>query len=410
MTSDTTTPSGRPAVAAVALGFAGAASACLLWRELSLFRGVPLAALGLALATLPALAAAGAALARRMAARRDPASLLGPFFAALAVALPASLLASRAAGALFHPTAVAAPSLPAMAGMALAAFLLPGVCLGFGLQTLRDATAGPRHGWSGSQTRLAGILALAASAGALFDALVALPKLGPVNASLDLALGVCAAGIVCAAGVTDDRRAETWLSLLALGLVLTLPISGPIDARTGQWGRVLDAKADKAAVAPAPGDAARGRMGPVAAGLAAILGAGAAIPWQRKGKAPRPEALAAMAEAAAILVLALGGLARGVVPPEGQSWLAAAFFAGEASGLFLGRRPPWPRAAMTGPALALAAAAAVVWPAVPPPLPAWLAMSLAAGAMGGLFRATSSAAPDPLATAAGFAVLAVFLA
>ncbi len=109
-------------------------------------------------------------------------------------------------------------------------------------------------------------------------------------------------------------------------------------------------------------------------------------------------------------MLALGGLARGVVPPEGQGWLAAAFFAGEASGLFLDRRPPWPRAAMTGPVLALAGAAAIVWPAVPPPLPAWLALSLAAGALGGVFRATAPTAPGPLATASGWAVLALLLA
>ncbi|HCR13287.1 MAG TPA: hypothetical protein DIU49_08485, partial [Desulfovibrio sp.] len=77
-------PTGRPTPAALALGFAGAAMACLLARDLLLAFGGNTPATGLALAVFPLGLAIGLRLAPRFTTRNDPADLLAPMLGLLA--------------------------------------------------------------------------------------------------------------------------------------------------------------------------------------------------------------------------------------------------------------------------------------------------------------------------------------
>ncbi len=218
-------PSGRPLPAAVALGFAGAALSCLLLRELLLSACGDLAALGAALALLPLSVAAGAGLCRRL--DRDPADLLAPLLGVLAVSLPLALVLLRGTRAVAAPAVGTAVSWLAVLVPGLAAFLPFGLCLGLGL-SLVAALAGRAPAKVASRLPLA--LAGAGCLGALFVQFVAIPKLSPMNACLDLGLGCVVAGLICAAGAPGGRGMETRLSLLALAFVLPLPVSGLIDA------------------------------------------------------------------------------------------------------------------------------------------------------------------------------------
>lgn len=220
-------PSGRPLPAAVALGFAGAALSCLLLRELLLLACGDLAALGAALALLPLSVAAGAGLCRRLGRDRDPADLLAPLLGVLAVSLPLALVLLRGTRAVAAPAVGTAVSWLAVLVPGLAAFLPFGLCLGLGLSLVAALTG---RAPAKVATRLPLALAGAGCLGALFVQFVAIPKLSPMNACLDLGLGCVVAGLVCAAGAPGGRGMETRLSLLALAFVLPLPVSGLIDA------------------------------------------------------------------------------------------------------------------------------------------------------------------------------------
>jgi hypothetical protein len=418
MTHQTAIPHIRPLPAALALGFAGAALVCLLLRELGRFFAGHEPAIAAALTLLPLCLPAGAALARRLATRYDPADLLPPLLGILAVTMPTTLLALRAVRPFLAAAAGSTLSAVSILGAGTLAFAPLGLCLGGGLQALSAATARrPDH----RGVRPAVMTAAAGCAGALFVVFVALPKLSPVNACLDMAIGACAAGLLCAVGVPGGRRAETWLSLLAVCFVFALPLSGLIDARSDQWGPAPTAAGTE--VPPTrPAASPRNRPGPAVTGLALVLALGLVFPATRQRKivsSPLAASAAAMAESAAILAVFFGGHSLGVLPADRQGTLLAAFMAGEALGLWLGGRlhgrAPSPRSvlAMAGPILGLAGVTACWQLTGPLPpvdaLAACLAMALGAGGLGGLFRAATTVAPSPLATAAGLAALALAL-
>lgn len=231
--NDCPLPTGRPTPAGLALGFCGAAMVCLLARELLLSFCSEEAAMGAALAVLPLAMAAGQRLSQRGDAHGHPADRLAPFLGLLALAMPLTILLLRAVRPFLAPGgALGAPGVSLVVGSALAAFLPLGLILGAGLAVTAQATGRmtqPLH------LPLPVSLAVGAALGAIFVQFVAVPKLLPINAALDLGIGCCAAGVLCAAGAPDGRRMETWLSLLAFAFVLALPLSGIIDALLAGW-------------------------------------------------------------------------------------------------------------------------------------------------------------------------------
>jgi hypothetical protein len=224
---------GRPLAVMGAVGFAGAALLVLIGREISgaypdhTVLVVVLAALCLGLGGF-----LGTRLVRRLPVGSVPADCLAPAMGLVAVALPLALLLSRlergllpAAGGTFLP--------PGLVG-ALAAGLLPlGVALG-AAAILAVAATGQDDPGQRRKTLL--FLAGGAVLGTLFVPLVAVPKLSPINACLDIAIGCTAVGLLSAAAApADNRKYETWLSLLAIVFVLLLPLSGLFDDKTNAW-------------------------------------------------------------------------------------------------------------------------------------------------------------------------------
>ncbi len=329
-------PTGRPTPAALALGFAGATMACLLARDLLLAFGGNTPAAGLALAVFPLGLALGLRLAPRFfTARTEPADLLAPMLGLLALCLPFSLFVLRTA---VRPPAVAGITVSgvALVGLATLAAMLP-LCLCLGAGLAFTARVGERQP-TPPRLPLAASLALGAALGAAFVQWIAIPKLSPVNASLDAGIGCCLAGVLCAAGAPDGRRMETWLPLLAFVFVLVLPLSSIIDARFAalEWGR---AAADIPTAPPLAALAARGPAAVLtaclpllAAGLGAILflckpGA------QLAGRETRIPAAMGLADAAALFTLLLAFAAVGGDLFGRLSGLVAAYAAGQALAL-----------------------------------------------------------------------------
>ncbi len=235
---------GRPLPAAAAAGFAAMAFLVLFLREiLALFFGNEILA-GLALAVGLAGAALGAFFFPRLALGRRPAELLAPALGLTAVLMPAAILAIR----LMRPWLGIHPGqTPSLAAVLAASALCCGpVCLVLGFAASAClATAGSHPKWSARPLAAVVAAALGAAAGGLFVQFVAIPRLSPVNACLDMALGLAAVGLFCAAGTSESRRMETWLSLLGLLCVLALPISGLLDAKSRAWEWGPDLAADR---------------------------------------------------------------------------------------------------------------------------------------------------------------------
>uniref|UniRef100_I2Q661 Uncharacterized protein n=1 Tax=Desulfovibrio sp. U5L TaxID=596152 RepID=I2Q661_9BACT len=380
--SDQAGHTGRPLPAAIALGFAGTALACLLLRELLLLFCGNTLAMAASLAVLPLAMAAGTVLCRRRPAGRDPADLLAPLLGFLALCLPATLALvsivrpglARLAGTALSPLAVL--------GSGLVAFLPVGLCLGVGLTLVADV-AGRKAGAPAARLPLPLAVPLAGVFGALFVQFVAIPKLSPLNACLDVGIGCAVAGLLCAAGAPGGRRLETWLSLLALLFVLLLPVSGLIDARLQAFAwqcPIGDIPATPRAAQALARQEAPGRPSPAGlpTGLAvAALLAGATVALGDRERLPglSPDAAraaaAGLAEAAAFLALPLlYDLSAGALFVHLPA-LAAAFLAGEALAVREGLRrrepsgPPAPGLAPPCPAaLAGAAAGCVLVPLV----------------------------------------------
>ena len=157
---------------------------------------------------------------------------------AMAVCLPTALLAERLTTFLAG----------GLAGLGLAAGLT-GLVVGAGLAVAR--AAGREAGVSPG--RFLRAIAGGTVAGALFVPLIAVPKLSPLNACLDVGIGCAAVGIICAAAAPHGKRSmETWLSVLALLFVLLLPLSSLIDARSSAWCDPSAAAALPVAAKPAP--------------------------------------------------------------------------------------------------------------------------------------------------------------
>lgn len=297
---------GRPLSAALALGFAGTGATCLLARELLLAFCGNEAALAAALAVLPLALAAGSRLPRRRWPQRDPADLLGPALGILALLLPLSLLLPRLArpGTIAEGTAHLTPLAVAAAG--LGAFVPLGLCLGCALALA--GAVGERQA-DRRAARLPAFFAAAGALGALFIQFVAIPKLTPLNASLDMGLACCVAGILCAAGAPEGRGPETWMSVLALGFVMLLPISGLIEARVAAWQWQCPLEAVPA-VPAATGSVLSGSLRALGTALACIAAAVAGIlllhgrtALPDKPDAPGRQLAAGMAEAGGLLGL-----------------------------------------------------------------------------------------------------------
>jgi hypothetical protein len=295
---------GRPLPAVLALGFAGTGATCLLARELLLAFCGNEAALAAALAVLPLALAAGSRLPGRRWPQRDPADLLGPALGILALLLPLSLLLPRLArpGIIAEGAAHLTPLAVAVAG--LAAFVPLGLCLGCALALA--GTVGERQA-DRSAARLPAFFAAAGVLGAFFIQFVAIPKLTPLNASLDMGLACCVAGILCAAGSPGGRGPETWMSVLALGFVLLLPVSGLIEARIAAWQWQCPLEAVPA-VPAAAGSVLGGALHALATALACIAAAVAGIlllhgrnALPGKPHAPGRQLAAGMAEAGGLL-------------------------------------------------------------------------------------------------------------
>jgi hypothetical protein len=215
---------GRLLAATLATGLAAGAFCRLVPAESAL---LPAGTAAVAAWSLAGFFLMGTFVARRLANGPQPAARLVPLLGIVGAALPVSLLALRFAVPVTGPFA-------AVPGLAPA-----GLALGVAVATCLAARKGhPR--WNGRGASLALILVGTAGLGAL-AARIVLTRVSPVNLALDLTLGCAAMGIVCAAGTGQQRRHETWLSLLALAAILALPLSGLIDARS----------------APPPGDAPR---------------------------------------------------------------------------------------------------------------------------------------------------------
>jgi hypothetical protein len=228
---------GRPLAAAAALAFAGAALVLLVGREA--LAAAPLAAVAaVAAAALLVPAALGARLVRPHLSSNPPASLTAPAMGAMGLCLPVALLAERLVSSLAG----------GLAGLGLA-LGLTGLVVGAGLAV---AWASGREAGETSG-RLLRAIGGGAAAGALFVPLIALPKLSPLNACLDVGIGCAAVGIICASAAPHGKRSmETWLSVLALLFVLMLPLSSLIDARSSAWCDPSAAAALPVAAKPAP--------------------------------------------------------------------------------------------------------------------------------------------------------------
>ena len=334
--NDCPCPAGRPTPAALALGFSGAAMACLLARDLLLAFDGNAPAMGFALAAFPLGLAAGLRLAPRFLARADPADLLAPMLGLLALCLPFSLFVLRAAVRPLPSESGAASGVALVVLAALAAMARLCLCVGAGL--CFTARVGRRQP-TPPRLPLAASLALGAALGAAFVQWVAVPKLSPLTASLDAGIGCCLAGVLCAAGAPDKRRRmETWLPLLAFVFVLVLPLSAIIDARFAamEWGR---AAADIPTAPPHAALAARG----IAAALTACLpllaaGLGAIFflckpGTAQSGRAKHLPAAMGLADGAALLGLLLAFAAAGGDLFGRLAGLVAAYAAGQALAL-----------------------------------------------------------------------------
>jgi hypothetical protein len=358
--------------AAIALGFAGTALVCLLLRELLLLFCGNALAMAASLAVLPLAMAAGTVLYRRRLAGRDPADLLAPLLGFLALCLPATLALVSVVRPGLARLATALPPL-AVLGAGLAAFLPAGLCLGIGLALVADV-AGRKPGAPDARLPLPLALPLAGVLGALFVQLVAIPKLSPLNACLDVGIGCAVAGLLCAAGAPGGRRLETWLSLLALLFVLLLPVSGLIEARLQAFAWQCPVDAIPATPRAAQALARQEAPGPpsptgLPAGLAvAALLAGAAVVLGDRHRLPglspgtARAAAAGLAEAAALVGLLLcydlyAGALFVHLPALAAAFLAGGFLAVRQG---LGRREPSGAAApgLAPPCLAALAGAA----------------------------------------------------
>ena len=224
---------GRPWPVMGALGFAGAALVVLIGREIAAAYPAHLPMLiVLAAASLGVGLFLGARLVGRLAAGNDPADAMAPALGFVAASLPLSLLFSRLGRGL-AATAAASFFPPGLATALLAGLVPLGLALGAAgalavAAARRAEPANPRKIWL--------FLAGGAILGALFIPLVAVPKLSPINACLDMAIGCAAIGILSAAAApAGNRTYETWLSLLAIVFVLLLPLSGLFDDKTNAW-------------------------------------------------------------------------------------------------------------------------------------------------------------------------------
>ena len=216
-----------------ALGFAGAALVVLIGREIAAAypAHLPMVIL-LAAVSLGAGLFLGARLAGWLAAGNDPADAMAPALGFVAASLPLSLLLSRLGRGL-AATAAAAFFPPGLATALLAGLVPLGLTLGAAgalavAAARRAEPTQPRKIWlyAGGGAVL----------GALFIVLVAVPKLSPINACLDIGIGCAAIGILSAAAApAGNRNYETWLSLLAIVFVLLLPLSGLFDDKTNAW-------------------------------------------------------------------------------------------------------------------------------------------------------------------------------
>ena len=205
---------GRPS-ATLATGLAAGAFCRLVLAESALLPAGTAAVAGWSLVGFFLI---GTFVARRFAHGQQTAARLVPLLGVVGAALPVSLLALRFAVPVMGPFA----AVPGLAPAGLALGLAGTACLA--------ASQGhPR--WNGRAASLGLLLVATAGLGAL-AARIVLPRVSPVNLALDLTLGCAAMGIVCAAGTGQQRRHETWLSLLALAAILALPLSGLIDARS----------------------------------------------------------------------------------------------------------------------------------------------------------------------------------
>lgn len=224
---------GRPLPVIGAVGFAGAALLTLIGREIiSAYPGHPALVVALVAACLGGGLVLGTRLVRFLAAGREPADCLAPAMGLTAAILPVSLLLSRLGRGLaatahetFFPPGLVAASLAGLLPLGLAL----GAAGALAVVAARQAEPGhPRKTW----LFLAGGVVL----GALFILLVAVPKLSPINACLDMAIGCAAVGILSAAAApAGNRNYETWLSVLAIVFVLLLPLSGLFDDKTNAW-------------------------------------------------------------------------------------------------------------------------------------------------------------------------------
>ncbi len=359
-------PTGRPTPAALALGFGVAALACLLARELLLSFCGDEPALAAALAVLPLAMAGGERLARRVGAAIHPADLLAPALGLLALTLPLSLLALRAARPFLAPAGTAVAAGPALiVGSALAAFLPLGLAAGAVLALTAAADARLARP---PRLPLPVVVAAGAALGALFVQLVAIPKLSPINAALDAAIGCCAAGVLCAAGAPDGRRMETWLSLLAFLLLVPLPLSGIVDERLAAFAWSCPVEAVPAAPAGSAPALAAGlvavlwSVGPVlVAGLALRAWAGR----QGADAADRLRLAEGMCDAGLLVGLCFAYRAVGGDLYGRLSALVAAYAAGQALALYLPwRRENRPSALTASPALLLGYALGFALPAL----------------------------------------------
>ena len=216
-----------------ALGFAGAALVVLCGREIAAaYPAHLLLVIALATVGLGAGLFLGARLVSRLAASNDPADALAPAMGFAAVALPVSLLLSRLGRGL-AATAPASFFPPGLATALLAGLVPLGLALGAAGAL---AVAAARRAEPTEPRKIWHFLAGGAILGALFIPLVAVPKLSPINACLDMAIGCAAIGILSAADApAGNRNYETWLSLLAIVFVLLLPLSGLFDDKTNAW-------------------------------------------------------------------------------------------------------------------------------------------------------------------------------
>lgn len=331
---------GRPLPAALGFGFAGTAFLCLLLRELLLIFNGQEAALGTALALLPLCILAGASLFGRKLGRRHPADLLAPLLGCMALLLPISLLLTRLARPLCGIDVGSALAWPTILGVALVALAPIGICLGCGLRGIAAVTS--RHPTTAAaKIPLPAALAGAGCLGALFVQFVVIPKLSPLNATLDMGLGCAVAGLLCAGGAPEGRRMENWLSLLALAFVLALPISGVLDAKfqSWEWQCAMDAVPTapdnaRALLAATDDFTALSKALGITAALAALLalfGATGRLPALPKDTART--AAAAMAESTALLGILFFALPLTGSLHQHLPVLVAAFLAGETCGL-----------------------------------------------------------------------------